>query len=83
MKQSCLLVFVFLTVIPFIASAQDDKVQLKAQESSFGTSDLELIDRLMYTVPGIGRDPRDILERQSIKPYMMPVRKIGPRGSEL
>lgn len=83
MKQSCLFTFVFLTAIPFIASAQDDKVQLKAQESSFGTSDLELIDRLMYTVPGIGRDPRDILERQSIKPYMMPVRKIGPRGSEL
>ena len=83
MKPPCLFFFTLLLAIPFFASAQDDKMQSKAQESYFGTSDLELIDRLMYTVPGIGRDPRDILERQSIKPYMMPVRKIEPRGSEL
>ncbi len=83
MKQSRFFFFAFFFAISFTVSAQDDKVQLKAQDAHFGTADLELIDRLMYTVPGIGRDPRDILERQSIKPYMMPVRKIGPRGSEL
>ena len=83
MKQSFVFLLALLVVTPFTAFAQDDKAQPKAQESYFGTSDLELIDRLMYTVPGIGRDPRDILERQSIKPYMMPVRKIAARGSEL
>jgi len=80
MKQSHLLSIALLLAAPFSAFAQ---VDLKAQESQFGISDLEMIDRLMYTVPGIGRDPRDILERQSIKPYMMPARKIGPRSSEL
>ncbi|MCB0551154.1 MAG: hypothetical protein KDD19_26525 [Phaeodactylibacter sp.] len=83
MKQSRFFFLALIVALPFIAFTQDDKIQLKAQDAAFGTSDLEMIDRLMYTVPGIGRDPRDIIERQSIKPYMMPVRKIGPRGSEL
>ncbi len=82
MKRSFLLFFAALLAAPFSAFAQVE-IQTRAEEAQFGISDLELIDRLMYTVPGIGRDPRDIIERQSIKPYMMPVRKIGPRGSEL
>ena len=80
MKQSRFFFLALIVALPFIAFTQDDKIQLKAQDAAFGTSDLEMIDRLMYTVPGIGRDPRDIIERQSIKPYMMPVRKIGPGG---
>ncbi|GJM31370.1 MAG: hypothetical protein DHS20C18_03710 [Saprospiraceae bacterium] len=48
-----------------------------------GIDDATLIDQMMYTVPGIGKDPRDFLQRQSVKPYMMPVRKVGFRGKDL
>lgn len=85
MKKPYVYAAILLMAAPFCISAQVDNqlMQLKSEQSVFGTADLDQISRLMYTVPGIGRDPRDMLERQSIKPYMMPVRKIGPRGSEL
>lgn len=75
----------FLIGLPLFSFAQEPgKLQSKSTEGvTIGVSDQELIDLLMITVPGIGGDPRDMLRRQSIKPYMMPVRKVGARGSEL
>jgi hypothetical protein len=48
-----------------------------------GVSEPSLIDRLMVIVPGVGGTTREMLSQQSIKSYMMPVRKVGVRGSEL
>ncbi len=75
----------FLIGFPLSLLAQEPgKQQLKTTEGiAIGVSDMELIDLLMVTVPGVGGDPRDMLRRQNVKPYMMPVRKVGARGSEL
>ena len=48
-----------------------------------GVTNLELIDQLMVTVPGVGSNTRDMLMEQSVKAHMMPVRKVGFRGSDL
>lgn len=50
---------------------------------ALGISAPEQIESFMYIVPGVGSSARDLLERQSLKPYMMPVRKTGFRGNDL
>jgi hypothetical protein len=64
-------------------SAQVNPRTGQGQHVQIGVSDLSLIDRLMVTVPGVGSNARDMLTQQSVKPFMMPVRKVGFRGSEL
>lgn len=67
-----------------LAQAQVESPQSKAAEAvAFGVTDEAWIDRLMPVVAGVAIDPDDNLVRQSVKPYMMPVRKIGPQGSAL
>lgn len=68
--------FTFLTAQVNPKSAYGQNVQI-------GVTDLSLIDQLMITVPGVGSTSRDMLNQQSVKPFMMPVRKVGFRGSEL
>ncbi len=58
-------------------------VKSSAEVRKIGIDDAAMIDAMMYTVPGVGKDPRDFLQRQSVKPYMMPVRKVGFRGRDL
>ncbi len=48
-----------------------------------GIQDMNLIEQLMFTVPGVGSNARTLLKEQSLKPYMMPVRRVGAMGSEL
>lgn len=50
---------------------------------ALGISAPEQIESFMYVVPGVGSSARDLLEQQSLKPYMMPVRKTGFRGNDL
>jgi hypothetical protein len=65
-------------------SAQPDSVTFKATDAiAFGVTDADWIDRLMPVVSGVAIDPNDNLVQQSVKPYMMPVRKIGAKGSAL
>jgi len=76
----------FLTLaLPLCLSAQIDYNITKKDPANLelGVESPDLFDQLMLTIPGIGGDPRDMIEEQSIKPYMMPVRKIGGRASEL
>jgi hypothetical protein len=47
-----------------------------------GITDAAQIDALMYYVPGVGSPSRQALERQSIKPYMMPVRQMAGAGQD-
>lgn len=74
----------FLLLSPFFLIAQVDEL-VKKDPSGYeaGISAPQLIDQLMMTVPGIGGDPRAMIERQSVKPYMMPVRQISGRASEV
>lgn len=50
---------------------------------TLGISAPEQIESFMYVVPGVGSSARDLLEQQSLRPYMMPVRKTGYRGSDV
>jgi len=70
-------------VLALIACSAPAQIEKKNTEGTFGISNPEMIDRLLVSIPGVGGDPREKLQRQSLKPYMMPVRKIGPRGSDL
>ena len=47
-----------------------------------GISDQAMFDQLMVAVAGVGSNARLTQERQNLKPYMMPVRKMGFRGSD-
>ena len=63
---------------------QTDSTQIpKGSEidmSQIAISDAELIDALMPVMPGVGTKSRNLLDEKSIKPYMMPPRKIGEKG---
>lgn len=71
------------TALLLCTFALQAQVETKTDNAVFGVTDLEMIDRLMPVIPGVAVDPRDKMKQQSVKPYMMPVRKIGPGGSDL
>lgn len=71
-----------LTGLPVMLSAQDDRAT-KSANVQLGVQDAELIERLMPIVQGVGGTAREMLQQQSVKAYMMPVRKVGERGSDL
>ena len=68
-----------LLLCTFALSAQ----VVTKDDAPFGVTNAQMIDLLMPTIPGVAIDPRDKMKKQSVKPYMMPVRKIGPSGSDL
>lgn len=53
---------------------------LDEAEKSLGVTDAEMIDLLMPVMPGIGSTSNTLLTEQSVKPYMMPPRKMGKLG---
>jgi C1A family cysteine protease len=63
-------------------NAQNPRVK-SAAGMTLGLSAPDQIENFMYVVPGVGSSARDLLEQQSLKPYMMPVRKTGFRGNDL
>ncbi|MDF1868507.1 MAG: C1 family peptidase [Saprospiraceae bacterium] len=74
----------FFIGLHFQAAAQIEELQMKIVQSKgvvFGVTEMELIDELMFTMPGLGSSSRDMLTEQSVKPYMMPPRKIAAKGS--
>lgn len=83
MKQLLMSASVMLFFLPNISFSQIQFKSAEGQAVGIGVTDMSLIDRLMVTVPGVGSNARDMLMVQSIKPYMMPVRKVGFRGSDL
>jgi len=65
-------------------SAQVDTIPLKTEKGvlhALGVDQAELIDQLMFVMPGLGSTSREILNEQSVKPYLMPPRTKGARGS--
>ncbi len=81
-KISGLGLLIMLALQPLAAQIE---VQLpkSTEEVAFGVTDAAWIERMMPTVAGVAIDPSDNLTEQSVKPYMMPVRKLGPKGSAL
>ncbi len=61
------------------AQIKDPELQVQA----WRIEQTDLIDQLMLTVEGIGSNSRALLEQQSIKAHMMPVRQINQAGTEL
>lgn len=64
--------------------AQIEELKMKIVQSKgsvFGVTEMELIDELMFTMPGLGSSSRDMLTEQSVKPYMMPPRRMAAKGS--
>jgi len=72
MKCSVLLLCLSLLASSFVHAQRNTKDD---SQQVFGVFDAELIDALMPTVPGVAAEPGSSLNEQSVKPYMMPVRK--------
>lgn len=53
-----------------------------SQLQAIGITDQSKFDQLLMAIPGVGSNSRLIQEQQSLKPYMMPVRKMGFRGAD-
>lgn len=75
-----LLLLCLIFSLPLIAQNPRAK---SAAGMTLGLSAPDQIENFMFVVPGVGSSARDLLEQQSLKPYMMPVRKTGFRGNDL
>lgn len=80
--RSPLILLLVSVVCSLSLSAQTPRMK-SAAGMTLGISAPEQIESFMYLVPGVGSSARDLLEQQSLKPYMMPVRKTGFRGNDL
>ena len=74
--------FVFLAgILTAHAQVKDPEMELELQ--GLRIESIDLIDQLMLTVEGVGTSSRALLEQQSIKAQMMPVRKATRPGMEM
>lgn len=71
------LAVLFFSIFCLSANAQNDP-HFTVKGVAIGISAPELIDQLMVTMPGLGA--KEMMEEQSVKPYLMPPRKVGERG---
>lgn len=76
MKSTVFSLFLCYALLPLGLFAQP---QIK---SVLGITDAAMIERLMPIVPGVNVYENGNLDAQSIKSYMMPVRKLEKNGSE-
>jgi hypothetical protein len=51
-------------------------------KGAYGIMDPFSIDQMMEELPGFGGSAREMLQQQSIKPYLMPVRKAPSKSEE-
>jgi len=79
MRRISILFACWLAALALSAQVKDPELDVQALR----IEQADLIDQLMLTVEGIGSNSRALLEQQSIKAHMMPVRKIDQAGTEL
>ncbi len=74
----------FIVVLFCISNAfsQNPKAGIK-HAASIGITDLSLIDQMMEPIPGIGKKTSELIQRQNVKSYMMPVRRVEMPDDEL
>lgn len=79
-----ILVLICAVVFPTTVLAQTprDLTPKQAVTAQLGVSDAQLFDQLMVTVLGVGSRSREQQQAMSLKPYLMPVRRIGFRGAD-
>lgn len=78
--------FPVIILVLFLLPIQALRAQITPKSASphgFGITDPTLIEQYMLTIDGVAGNARDLLEKQSIKSYMMPVRRVGVNGNEL
>ncbi|GAB5550881.1 MAG: hypothetical protein Sapg2KO_04720 [Saprospiraceae bacterium] len=73
-----------IPLLVFLASCLFSQGLLAQPQSKsvLGVTDADMIERLMPIVPGVNVYENGNLEAQSVKSYMMPVRKLESNGSE-
>ncbi len=79
--KNWLLSCICIVFLSHISMAQIDKNNTTPKGTE-GTSS-EQLDRLIKVIPGIGTSAKEMLIEQSLKPLMMPPRKIGTQGTPL
>jgi hypothetical protein len=72
-----LLTLLFLSFLCTCASAQQGTYGNvnKGNTTVLGLEGMEMLDQMMYYIPGVGSNSREELIRQNIKSYMMPIRQ--------
>lgn len=81
--QSLYLILISVFLHSFPLEAQENNLIKHGKSNAIGISDYAQFDRYMKTMPIVGSNAKDLLLKQSIKPYMMPVRELGFRGTEM
>ncbi len=61
-------------------SAQDTIADYRVKGVAIGISAPELVAEMMLTMPGLGSDAREMINQQSVKPYLMPPREADSRS---
>lgn len=74
--------FLILLISAFVTSLTAQPIQ-QTKGMQFGILDADMIDRMMPTVEGVGGNTREMLLRQSVKAYMMPIRKTGANSNDV
>ncbi|MCB9284384.1 MAG: hypothetical protein H6563_09950 [Lewinellaceae bacterium] len=64
-----------------IDSLPPNNYATKGLAQTYGIEQADLIDQLMVVMPGVGSSSQEILNEQSIKPYLMPPRTKDQFGS--
>ncbi|WP_173021471.1 C1 family peptidase [Lewinella sp. W8] len=54
----------------------------RSQAAVLGLQDAQVLDQMMFYIPGIGSASREDLLRQNIKSYMMPIRQVPDLNME-
>jgi C1A family cysteine protease len=75
MRKLILLTFLCL-ISSFTISAQTKTADIVIDQP-------EMIDQFLMVVPGVGSKSREMLNAQSVKEYLMPVRRINSNDSDL
>ncbi len=72
-------IFVVSVLIFCNLSAQDEKT---TKGIKFGVTEAQLIEQMLPTIEGVAGSALELLQQQSVKAYMMPVRKAGNNGTD-
>lgn len=79
MNRQWLLALSFLTLAKVLPAQRPDF----EPRTPYGIQDAKMIEALMPQMPGFGGNARDMMQQQSVKPFLMPVRKVGERGDDV
>ena len=80
LRLSLIVSFSFLIFSKTI-SQEELKSDFTIKGTAIGISSPEMIDQMMAIMPGIGSNAKSMMSEQSVKPYIMPPRRVGENGT--